>query len=188
MQRIISAFCALVFCGSALVAVAEGAMARELRDRYTEMGDVVADLQRIKEGKSPAGPHGMGRKLRHKLLRVRRVSIDLRIVWVSACFVAMAMLTWLLWPKERMNPSAPPSAPASVSGQDRLLISTVAGRAGVTGSADGAGVKALSREVLNDAQSLFRVVRLLIRTIGGEGVKRICDGDNPRQQRNLVAL
>ena len=85
----------------------------------------------------------MGRKLRHKLLRVRRVSIDLRIVWVSACFLAMAMLSRLFWPKERMNPSAPPSAPASVSGQDRLLISTVAGRAGVTGSADGAGVKAL---------------------------------------------
>jgi serine/threonine protein kinase len=36
-----------------LRAVAEGAMARELRDRYADMGDVLADLRRIKEGKAP---------------------------------------------------------------------------------------------------------------------------------------
>jgi serine/threonine protein kinase len=34
-----------------LCAVAEGAMARELRDRYADMSDVLADLQRIKQGK-----------------------------------------------------------------------------------------------------------------------------------------
>ena len=38
-----------------LVAVAEGCMARELRDRYADMRDVLKDLQRIKEGKPPIG-------------------------------------------------------------------------------------------------------------------------------------
>ena len=38
-----------------LVAVAEKALARELRDRYAEMRDALNDLQRIKAGKPPAG-------------------------------------------------------------------------------------------------------------------------------------
>ena len=36
-----------------LVAVAEKAMARELRDRYADMRDVLKDLEQIKEGKNP---------------------------------------------------------------------------------------------------------------------------------------
>ena len=44
-----------------LRAVAEGAMARELRDRYADMSDVLADLRRIQEGKAPRGPHGLSR-------------------------------------------------------------------------------------------------------------------------------
>ena len=39
-----------------LITVAEGAMARELRDRYADMADVVADLERIRGGKPPLGP------------------------------------------------------------------------------------------------------------------------------------
>jgi serine/threonine protein kinase/sugar lactone lactonase YvrE len=45
-----------------LRAVAEGAMARELRDRYADMGDALADLRRIKEGKAPVGPRGLARR------------------------------------------------------------------------------------------------------------------------------
>ena len=41
-----------------LAKVAEWAMARELRDRYTHMGDVVADLDRLAGGREPLGPHG----------------------------------------------------------------------------------------------------------------------------------
>ena len=41
-----------------LVAVAEGCMARELRDRYADMRDVLIDLQRIKENKQPIGQRG----------------------------------------------------------------------------------------------------------------------------------
>src|SRR5580698_3604999 len=46
---------------SGLVTVAEGAMARELRDRYADMTDVLADLDRIKAGKAAVGPHGVSR-------------------------------------------------------------------------------------------------------------------------------
>jgi streptogramin lyase len=136
----------------ALVAVAEGAMARELRDRYTEMGDVVADLQRIKEGKSPAGPHGTGRKLRHKVL----------LVWVSACFVAMAMLSWLLWPKvvsirTSLIFQTPRCVAADKTGNLYVvegdtcrirkispsgMVNTLAGMAGVPGIVDGEGSNA----------------------------------------------
>ena len=44
--------------------VAEGAMARELRDRYADMADVLADLDRIKAGKAAVGPHGISRRVK----------------------------------------------------------------------------------------------------------------------------
>jgi serine/threonine protein kinase/sugar lactone lactonase YvrE len=47
-----------------LAAVAEGAMARELRNRYADMSDVLADLERIKQGRTPHGPHGLARRVR----------------------------------------------------------------------------------------------------------------------------
>ena len=50
-----------------LVAVAEGAMSRELRDRYADMDDVGADLKRVRMGKRPLGPHGRGRGIRDRL-------------------------------------------------------------------------------------------------------------------------
>ena len=39
-----------------LVRVAEAAMARELRDRYAQMADVAADLERLATGQAPVGP------------------------------------------------------------------------------------------------------------------------------------
>ena len=42
--------------------IAEGAMARELRDRYAQMGDIVADLRRVAVGQPPLGPRGPQRK------------------------------------------------------------------------------------------------------------------------------
>ena len=41
-----------------LVAIADHAMARELRDRYATMADVVNDLDRAANGKEPIEPHG----------------------------------------------------------------------------------------------------------------------------------
>ncbi|HSU68852.1 MAG TPA: serine/threonine-protein kinase, partial [Tepidisphaeraceae bacterium] len=46
---------------AALVKVAEACMARELRDRYAEMGDVLDDLRRAGRGEPIVGPHGAGR-------------------------------------------------------------------------------------------------------------------------------
>jgi len=43
---------------AALTAIADHAMARELRDRYATMGDVVADLECAAQGKEPPGPPG----------------------------------------------------------------------------------------------------------------------------------
>jgi serine/threonine protein kinase len=47
-----------------LVKVAEGCMARMLRDRYAQMADVLADLDRIAAGQAPIGPHGGGAGVR----------------------------------------------------------------------------------------------------------------------------
>ena len=41
-----------------LTSVAEGAMGRELRNRYADMADVLADLRRISDDKPALGPHG----------------------------------------------------------------------------------------------------------------------------------
>ena len=43
---------------AALTTIAEHAMARELRDRYASMADVVAELERVAQGKEPIGKHG----------------------------------------------------------------------------------------------------------------------------------
>jgi len=40
----------------ALVQIAEGAMARNLRDRYAQISDVLADVKRIERGSDPIGP------------------------------------------------------------------------------------------------------------------------------------
>jgi hypothetical protein len=47
-----------------LAAVADGAMARELRDRYASMEDVLADLRRIEAGRSAHGPRHRARSAR----------------------------------------------------------------------------------------------------------------------------
>lgn len=82
----------------ALAAVAEKAMARELRDRYADMRDVLNDLRQISEGKPPtAQTHGEGGWLRH--------------VWIPIVAAAAAFFVWALWPQR----PAPMPAPAPVS-------------------------------------------------------------------------
>jgi serine/threonine protein kinase len=41
-----------------LARIVAWAMARELRDRYAEMNDILADLDRVHAGRLPVGPHG----------------------------------------------------------------------------------------------------------------------------------
>jgi hypothetical protein len=83
-----------------LVAVAEGAMARELRDRYADMRDVLKDLQRIKENKSPLRPHGMATGMIPKLWQAGRIPKNF---WIPACLVVMGILGWTLRPKENLE-------------------------------------------------------------------------------------
>jgi len=80
-----------------LAAVSEGAMARELRNRYADMTDVLADLERIKQGRTPVGPHGLVRRVRH----IRGA------IWIPAG-AALLALVWMLWP-------APPPKQATTS-------------------------------------------------------------------------
>jgi sugar lactone lactonase YvrE len=68
-----------------LTAVAEGAMGRELRDRYADMDDIATDLKRIRSGKTPLGPHGMGRRIRDRL-RGRPA-----IAWIVFATAAVAL-------------------------------------------------------------------------------------------------
>ena len=42
----------------ALIRIAEGAMARDLRDRYAHLSFILEDLDRVQHGQSPLGPHG----------------------------------------------------------------------------------------------------------------------------------
>src|SRR5581483_2234113 len=87
-----------------LAAVAEAAMARELRNRYADMNDVAADLQRLHEGKPPLGPHGLGEKPR----RVSGASL------LTAGALGAALIVWLAWPKPAKTPVvAPPKTPVA---------------------------------------------------------------------------
>jgi hypothetical protein len=59
---------------AALVAIIEWAMARELRDRYASLRDVIGDLERAKRGEAPLGPRG----------RPRGRSLQLALVGLAA--------------------------------------------------------------------------------------------------------
>jgi serine/threonine protein kinase len=131
-----------------LVAIAEGCMARELRDRYADMRDVLKDLQRIKEDKQPMGQ----RKTNH----VRRIP---KILWISACLAVVALMVWMFWrerspvvvvapsPVTKLPPVTAPFPAKTPVVASRLVwnTTTLAGQAGVDGSADGAGHQAQFR-------------------------------------------
>jgi serine/threonine protein kinase/sugar lactone lactonase YvrE len=117
-----------------LVAVAEGAMARELRDRYADMADVLADLARIKAGKATVGPHGISR-------RVKQIPFSL---WIPAGVVLIALGLWMLRPPATKPPVINPPVtnalppPPPVVPQSQWRVSRLAGQPGAPGSADGA--------------------------------------------------
>ena len=90
---------------SGLITVAEGAMARELRDRYADMSDVLADLERIQQGKKPFGPHGL----------VRRVKRTPAAVLIPLGVALCAVLLWSIWPPANSHLQAP-QTPATTNG------------------------------------------------------------------------
>jgi serine/threonine protein kinase len=130
-----------------LIAVAEGAMARELRDRYADMADVRADLERIKAGKATVGPHGISG-------RVKQLQFS---PWIPVGIGLIALGLWLFWsgshessppakaPVTNNTPavapvtnSPPTVVPPPIPQQNQWHVSILAGQPGVPGSADGA--------------------------------------------------
>jgi serine/threonine protein kinase len=109
-----------------LVAVAEKAMARELRDRYADMRDALKDLQSIKEGNPPAGAG-------------RKASPILTCILITLCLAGIAGLGWKFWPKHSEKVLIP-SAPAI--NDFRQTPSSLAGEPGIRGHADGPGTLA----------------------------------------------
>ena len=94
-----------------LVMLVEGAMGRQLRERYADMADVAADLQRIGEGRDPVGPHGLGRNVREKLLWMRRIPI---LLWGFGILAVGALIATLFWPKHSPHPGSP-APPANLA-------------------------------------------------------------------------
>ncbi|MCX6921957.1 MAG: hypothetical protein NT154_01870, partial [Verrucomicrobia bacterium] len=83
-----------------LVALAQGAMAREQRDRYANMSDVVADLARLKAGRQPAGPQKKLGFSREGAFWLRQIPKGVKL---STCLGGIVLLSWLLWPHERLR-------------------------------------------------------------------------------------
>jgi len=135
-----------------LVAVAEGAMARELRDRYADMADVLADLERINAGKATVGPRGISG-------RIKQLPFSL---WIPGGLILIALGLWLLWSgvsekTPATNPLAtnspvtntpvtpalprvvvqPPIVPV-VPSPTNWNVSILAGQPGTRGNSDGA--------------------------------------------------
>jgi serine/threonine protein kinase/sugar lactone lactonase YvrE len=129
-----------------LVAVAEKAMARELRDRYADMRDVLQDLQQIKQGKEP--------------ITVRPAGLPaLKYVWITACLAVLAALAWMLAkphpaakppvvtaPPPATNvvetPAPQPSPAPEPAPAPSPSVVTFAGQPGIKGYADGPSTRA----------------------------------------------
>ncbi|HEV2453483.1 MAG TPA: protein kinase, partial [Verrucomicrobiae bacterium] len=152
---------------SRLVAVAEKAMARELRDRYADMRDVLKDLEQIKEGKNPTG--------------LRKSTANFRLWWIfapvsMAVIVVAILLAMTHKPAAVSTPTLPPPvtpsnpkptettapvtapvavqppAPATVQQPAPVptpasspSVTTFAGQPSVKGYADGPGLQAQFR-------------------------------------------
>lgn len=85
-----------------LVKIVEGAMARNLRDRYAQMSDIVRDLDRVATGQQPLGPHGRVRDVREIVVTVARLAV----VGILAGIIWM-----VLRPKDPTDPPNPPPVP-----------------------------------------------------------------------------
>jgi sugar lactone lactonase YvrE len=181
-----------------LAAVAEGAMARELRNRYADMTDVLADLERIKQGRPPAGPHGLARRFRD----------NRTAVWIAAG-VALAALAWMVWPAAQkpvkltntLATSAPPAnvelrlaasnavvtqAVAPVVTQVVKQVVTppnftppiIVGAIGVAGAADGIGSEA--RFSSPSAMAVDSAGYLYVADMGNNTIRKISPSGDVR--------
>ncbi len=127
-----------------LVAVAEKAMARELRNRYADMRDILKDLEQIKEGKKPAGFNATK-------------PLWPMVITVAALVVAFALLAWFQDTHKATSETMPIATQNAVATQPVKVVSapapypapsvvptmfTFAGQPGVKGYADGPALQA----------------------------------------------
>jgi sugar lactone lactonase YvrE len=140
---------------SKLVTVVEVCMARELRDRYADMRDVVKDLERIKQHESPSGHQ---RFTGRSAFNLSRPSTAIALVTLV---IAMVILIWIFWPERTHQKAAavtplvtvapvtipPPVAPVQTAAPKPMIltVSTVAGQTGVGGYTNGMGTQAKFR-------------------------------------------
>ncbi len=88
----------------ALARIAEDAMARELRERYASMGDVLADLERVCKGQRPRGSRG-----RAWSNAARRMA---RPLGAAVILVGLVLGVWAVWPRHRLVEVRTFSSPA----------------------------------------------------------------------------
>jgi len=83
-----------------LARVAEWAMARELRQRYAHMLDVVHDLQRVETGLDPIGPHGRGFLLPFPAWSLPRLRLRVSLMLLGAvtCLLLVVPTLFLALP------------------------------------------------------------------------------------------
>ena len=91
-----------------LIMLAEGCMARELRDRYADMRDVLIDLQRIKENKQLARHNSLKEKVSSGLAHAYQF---LKIVFALVGFALVSIIIWSIWTKKET--ALPETAPLS---------------------------------------------------------------------------
>ena len=131
-----------------LTAIAEKAMARELRNRYADMRDVLSDLQLVKQGKRPVSGSPVKQSWGPSQWAMAAVAL--------VCIVGIGLLGWSLWREQQPTNSPTMTAPTTVTTPTTVpapvstpapasSISVLAGNVGVAGSADGMGTEAQFR-------------------------------------------
>jgi sugar lactone lactonase YvrE len=140
-----------------LVAVVEGCMARELRDRYADMRDVLKDLERIQQQQAPAGHRRFSGRAMVNLARPSGTKVA-----TALAVAALAALAWDFWPgRARVHPpalvvvpatsanpgnSAPPVPAVPAPARPRVLrVFTLAGAANESGYTNGSAATARFR-------------------------------------------
>jgi len=139
-----------------LVRVAEGCLARELRDRYADMRDVLNDLQRLKENLPAVGPRGFestpgappaGKPGAGKLILAGAALVAvIALIWQLASGPAPAPTpaavplptNAAVIPTPPAHPVSPiPTAPVLPTNPPVWSLTTLAGQIGVGGYVDG---------------------------------------------------